>query len=173
MLSDWFPPSSETQTAVTFSSTSSTILLSLMRMSSPLSLDSLKDTASVCGAYMSQDRKFVLHWRTTKRTLRRFVALLGMYPDLSLTTMAINKLLPKPLRSHNSKSDRDKGPLHLQPVHPVYSTMESLHPKRYQAHLVGTTYVYDFSDLFSKTLQNIWDIAHATSSSLVKSKIKH
>lgn len=54
------------------------------------------------------------------------------------------------------KSIGDKGPLHLQPVHQAYPTKESLQPKRYQAHLIGTTYVYDFPDLFSKALQNVW-----------------
>lgn len=50
----------------------------------------------------------------------------------------------------------EKGPLHLQPVHYAYPTKESLQPKRYQAHIIGTTYVYDFPDLFMKALHNIW-----------------
>lgn len=54
------------------------------------------------------------------------------------------------------KSIGDKGPLHLQPVNMPFPTKESLQPKRYQAHLVGTTYVYDFPDLFSKSLHNVW-----------------
>jgi acetyl-CoA carboxylase/biotin carboxylase 1 len=54
------------------------------------------------------------------------------------------------------KSIGEKGPLHLQPVHQPFPTKESLQPKRYQAHLVGTTYVYDFPDLFAKSLHNIW-----------------
>ncbi|KAF8329498.1 acetyl CoA carboxylase [Cantharellus anzutake] len=54
------------------------------------------------------------------------------------------------------KSIGDKGPMHLQPVHQPFPTKESLQPKRYQAHLVGTTYVYDFPDLFQKSLYNIW-----------------
>ncbi|KIK60436.1 hypothetical protein GYMLUDRAFT_43751 [Collybiopsis luxurians FD-317 M1] len=69
------------------------------------------------------------------------------------------------------KSIGDKGPLHLQPVSQPYSTKESLQPKRYQAHLIGTTYVYDFPDLFSKALQNVWDTARAASPSLVKPKV--
>lgn len=64
------------------------------------------------------------------------------------------------------KSIGEKGPLHLQPVHQAYSTKESLQPKRYQAHLVGTTYVYDFPDLFSKALQNVWVKARANDLSL-------
>ena len=54
------------------------------------------------------------------------------------------------------KSIGEKGPLHLQPVHFAYPTKESLQPKRYQAHLIGTTYVYDFPELFAKALSNIW-----------------
>ncbi|KAI0032669.1 acetyl CoA carboxylase [Vararia minispora EC-137] len=64
------------------------------------------------------------------------------------------------------KSIGEKGPLHLQPVNQPYSTKESLQPKRYQAHLIGTTYVYDFPDLFSKALQNIWIKACKTDPSL-------
>jgi acetyl-CoA carboxylase/biotin carboxylase 1 len=64
------------------------------------------------------------------------------------------------------KSIGDKGPLHLQPVHQPYPTKESLQPKRYQAHLIGTTYVYDFPDLFSKALQNVWATARKTDPSL-------
>jgi len=64
------------------------------------------------------------------------------------------------------KSIGEKGPLHLQPVHHPYSTKESLQPKRYQAHLIGTTYVYDFPDLFSKALQNVWTKARANDLSL-------
>ncbi|KAL4066080.1 acetyl-CoA carboxylase [Scleroderma citrinum] len=64
------------------------------------------------------------------------------------------------------KSIGEKGPLHLQPVSQLYPTKESLQPKRYQAHLVGTTYVYDFPELFSKALQNIWIKARSQDSSL-------
>ncbi|KAH9992441.1 acetyl CoA carboxylase [Russula vinacea] len=64
------------------------------------------------------------------------------------------------------KSIGEKGPLHLQPVNHPYSTKESLQPKRYQAHLIGTTYVYDFPDLFSKALQNVWANARSNDLSL-------
>ncbi|KAF8159642.1 cytosolic acc1, acetyl-CoA carboxylase [Crassisporium funariophilum] len=69
------------------------------------------------------------------------------------------------------KSIGEKGPLHLQPVHQAYPTKESLQPKRYQAHLIGTTYVYDFPDLFSKALHNVWIKARTTDSSLVIPKV--
>ncbi|KAH8832774.1 acetyl CoA carboxylase [Flagelloscypha sp. PMI_526] len=69
------------------------------------------------------------------------------------------------------KSIGDKGPLHLQPVHQAYPTKESLQPKRYQAHLVGTTYVYDFPDLFSKAVHNIWTQARANDTSVTIPKV--
>ncbi|PPR03190.1 hypothetical protein CVT26_008038 [Gymnopilus dilepis] len=69
------------------------------------------------------------------------------------------------------KSIGEKGPLHLQPVHQAYPTKESLQPKRYQAHLIGTTYVYDFPDLFSKALQNVWIKARKVDPSLVMPKV--
>ena len=69
------------------------------------------------------------------------------------------------------KSIGEKGPLHLQPVHQAYPTKESLQPKRYQAHLIGTTYVYDFPDLFSKALHNVWVKARDTDPSLVVPKL--
>jgi acetyl-CoA carboxylase / biotin carboxylase 1 len=68
------------------------------------------------------------------------------------------------------KSIGEKGPLHLQPVNYPYSTKESLQPKRYQAHLVGTTYVYDFPELFSKALQNVWTKARTLNSFLILPK---
>ncbi|KAJ7334069.1 acetyl-CoA carboxylase [Mycena albidolilacea] len=68
------------------------------------------------------------------------------------------------------KSIGDKGPLHLEPAHHPYPTKESLQPKRYQAHLIGTTYVYDFPDLFSKALNHVWAKARVTDPSLVTPK---
>ncbi|KAF8500519.1 acetyl CoA carboxylase [Gautieria morchelliformis] len=69
------------------------------------------------------------------------------------------------------KSIGEKGSLHLQPVHQPFSTKESLQPKRYQAHLVGTTYVYDFPDLFNKALHNLWLKARDTNPSLALPKV--
>ncbi|TFY67580.1 hypothetical protein EVJ58_g1545 [Rhodofomes roseus] len=68
------------------------------------------------------------------------------------------------------KSIGEKGPLHLQPVHQPYPTKESLQPKRYQAHLIGTTYVYDFPDLFAKALSNVWTKARKVNSQLTLPK---
>ncbi|TFK51885.1 acetyl CoA carboxylase [Heliocybe sulcata] len=68
------------------------------------------------------------------------------------------------------KSIGDKGPLHLQPVHQPYPMKESLQPKRHQAHLVGTTYVYDFPELFGKALHDLWTKARKTNSNLLPPK---
>ena len=68
------------------------------------------------------------------------------------------------------KSIGEKGPLHLQPVSQPYPTKESLQPKRYQAHLIGTTYVYDFPELFSKALHNVWMKTRAYDTSLILPK---
>ncbi|KAF7770541.1 hypothetical protein Agabi119p4_6515 [Agaricus bisporus var. burnettii] len=68
------------------------------------------------------------------------------------------------------KSIGEKGSLHLQPVHQSYPTRESLQPKRYQAHLNGTTYVYDFPELFSKALQNFWQKVRTANPNVVSPK---
>ncbi|KAJ3395827.1 acetyl-coenzyme-A carboxylase [Lobulomyces angularis] len=48
------------------------------------------------------------------------------------------------------------GQLHKQPVNIKYLTKESIQPKRYKAHLMGTTYVYDFPELFRRNLEKKW-----------------
>lgn len=54
------------------------------------------------------------------------------------------------------KSIGDQGQFHLQKVNFPYATKESLQPRRYQAHVVGTTYVYDFPDLFRQAVDKVW-----------------
>ncbi|TPX49071.1 acetyl-CoA carboxylase [Synchytrium endobioticum] len=48
------------------------------------------------------------------------------------------------------------GPLHLQPVGSLYAPKEAIQPKRYRAHLMATTYVYDFPELFRRNLEKSW-----------------
>jgi acetyl-CoA carboxylase/biotin carboxylase 1 len=54
---------------------------------------------------------------------------------LHVTGSEICCQLPRLPRNHNRQGKviggSDKGPLHLQPVHQVYPTKESLQPKRY------------------------------------------
>jgi acetyl-CoA carboxylase/biotin carboxylase 1 len=48
------------------------------------------------------------------------------------------------------------GSLHQQPVASLYTLKENIQPKRYKAHLMGTTYIYDFPELFRKALEKAW-----------------
>ncbi|RKO93138.1 acetyl-CoA carboxylase [Blyttiomyces helicus] len=48
------------------------------------------------------------------------------------------------------------GPLHAHPVTEPYPTKEPIQPKRYRAHLMGTTYIYDFPELFSCAAERVW-----------------
>ena len=66
------------------------------------------------------------------------------------------------------KSMREKSPIDLQPLSHAYPTKKSLQPKHYQTHLVGTTYAYNFPELFSKAIQNVW--IKATSQESMTSK---
>lgn len=54
------------------------------------------------------------------------------------------------------KSLGKPGSMHLRPISTPYSTKESLQPKRYKAHLMGTTYCYDFPDLFRQAISSNW-----------------
>lgn len=51
---------------------------------------------------------------------------------------------------------RAPGSMHLQPSFTPYPTKEWLQPRRYKAHLMGTTYVYDFPELFRQSVQVQW-----------------
>ncbi|KAJ3415849.1 acetyl-coenzyme-A carboxylase [Chytridiales sp. JEL 0842] len=48
------------------------------------------------------------------------------------------------------------GSLHQQPVVSLYTLKENIQPKRYKAHLMGTTYIYDFPELFKRGLEKAW-----------------
>lgn len=54
---------------------------------------------------------------------------------------------------------REPGPMHLQSLSTPYPTKEWLQPRRYKAHLMGTTYVYDFPELFRQSVQVEWSKA--------------
>ena len=51
------------------------------------------------------------------------------------------------------KSIGNHGSMHLQPTHTPYPTKEWLQPRRYKAHLLRTTYVYDFPELFRQAIR--------------------
>lgn len=54
------------------------------------------------------------------------------------------------------KSMGHPGPMHLRSILTPYPVKESLQPKRYKAHNMGTTYVYDFPELFRQANQSQW-----------------
>lgn len=54
------------------------------------------------------------------------------------------------------KSLGKPGNMHLRPINTPYPTKESLQPKRYKAHIMGTTYCYDFPDLFRQAIVSAW-----------------
>ncbi|KAI9033938.1 acetyl-CoA carboxylase [Phycomyces nitens] len=58
------------------------------------------------------------------------------------------------------------GAMHMQSLSTPYPTKEWLQPRRYKAHLMGTTYVYDFPELFRQALHNQWALAIKKDSNL-------
>ncbi|EMG48936.1 ACC1 Acetyl-CoA carboxylase [Candida maltosa Xu316] len=54
------------------------------------------------------------------------------------------------------KSIGHPGSMHLRPISTPYAVKESLQPKRYRAHNMGTTYVYDFPELFRQATISQW-----------------
>lgn len=48
------------------------------------------------------------------------------------------------------------GPLHGRPVSRPHAPKQSIQPKRYRAHLLGTAYVYDFPAIFKEALKQRW-----------------
>ncbi|CDK26741.1 unnamed protein product [Kuraishia capsulata CBS 1993] len=54
------------------------------------------------------------------------------------------------------KSIGTPGAMHLRPISTPYPTKEWLQPKRYKAHVMGTTYVYDFPELFRQATISQW-----------------
>ncbi|EAZ62752.1 acetyl-coenzyme-A carboxylase [Scheffersomyces stipitis CBS 6054] len=54
------------------------------------------------------------------------------------------------------KSIGHPGSMHLRSISTPYPAKESLQPKRYKAHLMGTTYLYDFPELFRQAVLSQW-----------------
>lgn len=54
------------------------------------------------------------------------------------------------------KSIGAPGSMHLRLISTPYAAKESLQPKRYKAHNMGTTYVYDFPELFRQATIAQW-----------------
>jgi acetyl-CoA carboxylase/biotin carboxylase 1 len=51
---------------------------------------------------------------------------------------------------------RGEGPLAGELVYRLHEPRQAIQPKRYQAHLLGTVYVYDFPALFQEALKQYW-----------------
>lgn len=54
------------------------------------------------------------------------------------------------------KSIGTPGLMHLRLIATPYPAKELLQPKRYKAHNMGTTYVYDFPELFRQAVLSLW-----------------
>ncbi|KAF3986487.1 hypothetical protein FT663_04865 [Candidozyma haemuli var. vulneris] len=54
------------------------------------------------------------------------------------------------------KSMGNPGSMHMRSINTPYPAKESLQPKRYKAHNMGTTYVYDFPELFRQATISQW-----------------
>ncbi|KAG5368607.1 Acetyl-CoA carboxylase [Yarrowia sp. E02] len=54
------------------------------------------------------------------------------------------------------KSLGKPGSMHMRSINTPYPTKEWLQPKRYKAHLMGTTYCYDFPELFRQSIESDW-----------------
>ncbi|QWU87678.1 hypothetical protein CA3LBN_001943 [Candidozyma haemuli] len=54
------------------------------------------------------------------------------------------------------KSIGHPGSMHMRSINTPYPAKESLQPKRYKAHNMGTTYVYDFPELFRQATISQW-----------------
>jgi acetyl-CoA carboxylase / biotin carboxylase 1 len=52
--------------------------------------------------------------------------------------------------------DMKKGTKNGTPTHFVYPSKTSVQSKRYKAHVMGTTYVYDFPELFRRAVNKSW-----------------
>lgn len=50
-----------------------------------------------------------------------------------------------------------QGPLHGLPISTPYMTKDYLQLKRFQAQTNGTTYVYDFPEMFRQALERVWE----------------
>uniref|UniRef100_A0A8C2Z2T2 acetyl-CoA carboxylase n=1 Tax=Cyclopterus lumpus TaxID=8103 RepID=A0A8C2Z2T2_CYCLU len=80
----------------------------------------------------------------------------GYYLDISLYKEVTN-LSSGQVRTIMFKSYGDKqGPLHGMLINTPYVTKDLLQAKRFQAQTLGTTYVYDFPEMFRQALFKLW-----------------
>ncbi|KAI9178751.1 acetyl-coenzyme-A carboxylase [Blastocladiella emersonii ATCC 22665] len=60
------------------------------------------------------------------------------------------------LHTEGTSSASGKGEHHLAPADWAYPNKEKVQPKRHRAHVMGTTYVYDYLDLVHEALAQQW-----------------
>ncbi|XP_020776551.2 acetyl-CoA carboxylase isoform X2 [Boleophthalmus pectinirostris] len=77
----------------------------------------------------------------------------GYYLDISLYKEVIDSSTGQIMfQSYGEKA----GPLHGMLINTPYVTKDLLQAKRFQAQTLGTTYVYDFPEMFRQALFNLW-----------------
>lgn len=80
----------------------------------------------------------------------------GYYLDMHLYKEVLDNQTGQ-LKFESCLDSHKPGPLHELPIATPYMTKDYLQFKRFQAQSNGTTYVYDFPDMFQTALTKIWD----------------
>ncbi|XP_064490125.1 acetyl-CoA carboxylase-like isoform X4 [Ornithodoros turicata] len=78
----------------------------------------------------------------------------GYYLDISLYKEVVD---PVTGQMQFEAWGHKQGPLHGLPISTPYLTKDYLQQKRFQAQSNGTTYVYDFPDMFRQALIRLWE----------------
>lgn len=80
----------------------------------------------------------------------------GYYLDMHLYKEVLDSNTGQ-LKFESCLDSHRPGPLHELPIATPYMTKDYLQFKRFQAQSNGTTYVYDFPDMFQTALSKMWD----------------
>lgn len=84
----------------------------------------------------------------------------GYYLDISLykevTDSRTGQVGPKDRQIMFQAYGDKQGPLHGMLINTPYVTKDLLQSKRFQAQSLGTTYVYDFPEMFRQSLKKLW-----------------
>ncbi|MBN3319914.1 ACACA carboxylase, partial [Atractosteus spatula] len=89
----------------------------------------------------------------------------GYYLDISLykevTDSRTGQVGPKDQKIMFQAYGDKQGPLHGMLINTPYVTKDLLQSKRFQAQSLGTTYVYDFPEMFRQSLLKLWESTEA------------
>lgn len=80
----------------------------------------------------------------------------GYYLDMHLYKEVLDNNTGQP-KFESCLDSHKPGPLHELPIATPYMTKDYLQFKRFQAQSNGTTYVYDFPDMFQTALTKMWE----------------